>query len=368
MLHVALTCKLFYLNSIKILYERLAFVNPEHFIQCSALLSRGQTIHAPKHLTIGFSPFPHHLVPLEVVTLEGDITTIQYTLHCDMIFRVQRSNSLPSFASESLYSTLVSTFMRFSHLESLAFTDVYIPPTSLTILSALSNLRSLVLHRCYYPDSGDDPIPELNELRSLTLRDLVFHDKPNFEGLLVSPKLSEVSIDDTSSDVVAVGRQLSKSLHRLQVFHARSPCAERIHPDDVREVTLWIIHTNPLIEYILTEFGIPSHCRGRPPFIESLKCYVGPSPTLPLSEMGCRGLTTLVLCEDNNDIVQVKPIITALPNLSSLSLAVNKDFIHHLSFISPLPSLKKLNLLYTSFIPLVSIQANHRIGNLRSVL
>lgn len=359
LLHVALTCKFFYLSSIKILYERLAFVNPGHFVQCSALLSCRQISNVPKHLTIGFSPFPHHLVPLEVATLGGGVTTIQYSLHCDKIFGIQRSNSPPPFASDSLYSASISTFLQFSRLESLAFINVYVPPTSLTILSAFPNLRSLILHCCYYPDSGDDPIPELNELRSLTLRDLIFHDRPNFEGLLVSPKLSEVSIDDTSSDVIVVGKRLSKNLRRLRVFHTRNPYAERIHPDDVREVILWVIRISPLIDCVLTELGIVClPCSiGRPPLIELLKCCVRSPPAPPLFDVGCRSLTTLVLFEYNTDITHVKSVVTALPNLSSLSLAVNEGFIYRLSVMSPLPSLKKLNLVYSSVIPPVSVHS-----------
>ena len=317
-------------------------------------------------MTIGFSPFPHLLVPLEVTTLAGDVTSVQYSRHCDTIFRVQRFNSVPSFASDSFYSAFISTFARFSHLESLAFTHVYIPPTSLTILSSFPNLQSLVLHHCYYPGSSDKPIPELDELRTLSLRDLIFHDKPNFEGLLLSPKLSEVSIDDTSSDAIVVGKQLSSSIRRLQVFRARYPDAEKVHPDDVREVTSWIVYTSPLIEFVLTEFGLGSFFHGadRPPLIGSLKYYVGPSLTSPLLGMGCKNLTTLELSDQNSDPNHIKSIITTFPNLSCLSLAANKDFLHNLSVISPLPSLEKLNLIYTGFTPPVSMCVDATVGDL----
>jgi len=326
-------------------------------------------LHTPKHLTVSFSPFPHLLVPLEVTTLEGGIITLQYTLHCDVIFGIQRSSSPPSFASESLYSTFVSTFTQFSHLESLTFTYVYVPPTSLTILSIFPNLRSLVLRCCYYPDSGDDPVPELNELRTLALRDLIFHDKPDFGGLLLSPKLSEVSIDDTSSDVIVIGKQVFKSLRRLRVFRAENPYVERINPDDIREVTTWVIFTSPLIEYVFTEFGTasPSNSRDQLPLIKSLKCYVGPCSTSPLLEMGCRSLTTLVLSSDNNDIARVKFIVTAFQNLSSLSLTASEDLINNLAVISPLPSLKELNLLYTGFTPSVSAHISPITRNLQSI-
>ena len=78
-------------------------------------------------------------------------------------------------------------------------------PMSLAILSTFPNLRSLVLRSCYYPESGDDPIPELSKLGTLTLRDLIFHDKPNFESPFISPTLSDISIDDTSSDSIFIG-------------------------------------------------------------------------------------------------------------------------------------------------------------------
>ena len=224
---------------------------------------------------------------------------------------------------------------------------------SLSTLSALPNLKSLVLHCCYYPDSGDDDISRVDGLRVLSLRELLFHDKPNFDGLLFSPALFELSIDDTLADLIVVGRRLPGNLRCLQVFRARSPSVQKIHPDDVRGVTSWILCNNPLIEDVLTEFGLGSYPCGGQDFLQlSLKHYVGPSSTFSSSAMGYRNLTVLELI-DNSTADRIESIVSTLPNLSCLSLSAEGNFIHYLSAI-PLGHLKKLNLVYADSISPVS--------------
>lgn len=369
LLHVATTCKFFYLNAVKLLYERLIFINPLHFLGCLDLLSCEATFTTPKHATIGFSPFPHLLIPIEVTSLEGNVKVQYYSPHGELIPDICRPNSQPSFASDPLYSSLISTCTRFSYLESLAFVRTYIPPMSMSTLSTLPNLRSLVLHHCYYPDSGDNDIPQVNELRTLSLRELSFHDKPNFDGLLLSPKLLELSIDDTSADLVAVGGRVVGGLRRLQVFRTRTPSAHKIHPDVVQEVISWILCNNPLIEDILTEFGPVSHpyvgADGQDFLNKSLKHYVGPSSMFPSSNTRYRDLVVLELT-DGGTPYHIKSIVSSLPNLHRLSLVIDGNFIHHLSAI-PLYHLKRLNLAHTNSIPAVSLHDLIMVKNLKSL-
>jgi hypothetical protein len=353
-----MTCKSFYLNSMKLLYERLILINPLHFVSCLDLLSCKETFTTPKHATIGFSPFPHLLIPVDVTTLEGNTTIQHYSPNSESILDVPQPNPQPSFISDPLYSSLISTCVRFSHLESLAFVHTYIPPTTLSTLSTL-NLKSLVLYRCYCPNSGDDPIPQLAELRTLSLRELSFRDKPDFDGLLFSPRLLELSIDDTSAELIVVGKRMVGNLRRLQVFRARTTWAEAddMHPDDVQEVVSWIVSNNPLIEDILSEFGLgPRPCgTDGPDFLEnSLKYYVGPSSAFSLFDRGYKNLAVLELTDDNSVANHVKSIVSTLPNLYCLSLVADGDFIRNLSGM-PLRHLDKLNLVYAGSIPAVRI-------------
>lgn len=338
---------------MKILYERLIFINPLHFLGCLDLLSCEATFTTPKHATIGFSPFPHLLIPVEVVSLDGNVNVQHYSPHSESILDIFPQNPQPSFASDSLYSSLISTCAQFSYLQSLAFVRTYIPPTTLSTLSILPNLKSLALHGCYYPDSGDNGISQANELRMLSLLELSFHDKPNFDGLLSSPKLVELSIDDTSTELIVVGKRFVRSLRRLQVFRARTLSAHKMHPDVVQEVISWIIRSNPLIEDVLTEFGLGSYpydADGQGFLKKSLKYYVGP-PSALSSNIGYRNLVVLELT-DNNTPYHVKSVVSSLPYLRCLSLVVDGNFICHLSTI-PLHNLRRLNLAYLDFIPAV---------------
>ena len=80
-----------------------------------------------------------------------------------------------------------------------------------------------------------------------------------------------------------------------------------------RSPHIWVISPNPLIEYVLTEFGIasPLHGRDQPP-VKSLECYVGPSPTPPLDV----GISQLWLC----------PRIAAAPFMSNSSSTHSQSY------------------------------------------
>ena len=340
LMNVAMTCRLFYLNSVDLLYERLVLMNPLHFLGCRDLMS----VATPKHVTIGFSPCPYLLIPIEVTSMERNINAQRYGLHCDSI--LDDYHSQPPFASDSLNSSLISTCARFTHLESLVFVRTYIPPTSLTTLCTLPSLLSLVLHHRYYPDRGDDDISQMMQFRTLSLRELSFHDQPNFDGLLSSPTLLELSIDDTSAD--AINPELVRSLRRLQVFRARGPSPHKMHPDDVQEVVSWIIYNNLVIEDILTEFGLGPHLSNG--LEKTLKYYVGPFSTLSLFDTGYPNVIVLELTSNITTADHIKPIVSAFQNLSCLSLIVDGTFVHRLSAIN-LHSLKRLNLAYFALSP-----------------